>query len=61
MTKSRQVLKSKKIALGGKKRRDEVSADALDFTRKILHAAWHPRENIVAVAATNNLYIFQDR
>ncbi|ORZ40782.1 hypothetical protein BCR44DRAFT_52752 [Catenaria anguillulae PL171] len=29
-----------------------------DFNRKILHASWHPRENSIAVAATNNLFIF---
>ncbi|MFH4981389.1 hypothetical protein AB6A40_008098 [Gnathostoma spinigerum] len=39
----------------------EISADSLDFTKKILHAAWHPKENIIALAATNRLYIFQDK
>ena len=33
----------------------------MDYTRKILHTAWHPKENIIAVAATNNLFIFKDR
>ena len=37
------------------------SVDSLDFSKKILHTAWHPSENIIAVAATNNLYIFQDK
>ncbi|KJH47537.1 WD domain, G-beta repeat protein [Dictyocaulus viviparus] len=40
---------------------DELAADALDFNRKILHVAWHPKENIIALAATNNLYIFSDK
>ena len=37
-----------------------MNADSLDFNRKILHTAWHPSsgEKIIAVAATNNLYIF---
>uniref|UniRef100_A0A914VE05 Serine/threonine-protein phosphatase 2A 55 kDa regulatory subunit B n=2 Tax=Plectus sambesii TaxID=2011161 RepID=A0A914VE05_9BILA len=61
IAKPRTVLKPKKVSLGGKKKKDEISADSLDFTRKILHAAWHPQDNIIAVAATNNLYIFQDR
>lgn len=40
---------------------EEVGADALDFNKKILHTAWHPKENIIALAATNRLYIFQDK
>lgn len=32
--------------------------DPVDFNKKILHASWHPKENIIAVAATNNLFIF---
>lgn len=40
---------------------DEISVDCLDFTKKILHTAWHPHESIIAVAATNNLFIFQDK
>ena len=39
---------------------EELSPDALDFQKKILHAAWHPKENIIALAATNNLYILSD-
>ena len=34
------------------------NADNIDFDKKILHAAWHPQENSIAVAATNNLFIF---
>ncbi|KAL1935191.1 hypothetical protein VTP01DRAFT_4331 [Rhizomucor pusillus] len=53
-----------KMVLGGnrnggiKNRRDDV--DAVDFNKKILHASWHPRENSIAVAATNNLFIFTE-
>ena len=32
--------------------------DAMDFNKKILHASWHPKDNVIAVAATNNLFIF---
>jgi serine/threonine-protein phosphatase 2A regulatory subunit B len=28
-----------------------------DFSRRILHASFHPRQNLVAIAATNALYI----
>jgi hypothetical protein len=38
--------------------KDEVSVDSLDFTKKILHTSWHPKDNIIAIAATNNLYIY---
>ncbi|KAI8983428.1 WD40-repeat-containing domain protein [Pilobolus umbonatus] len=45
-----------KLGLSGRGRRDEI--DPTDFNKKILHASWHPRDNIIAVAATNNLFIF---
>ncbi|KAI9143701.1 protein phosphatase 2A regulatory B subunit [Paraphysoderma sedebokerense] len=40
--------------LGGQ----QVDVNNIDFSKKILHASWHPRENSIAVAATNNLFIF---
>ncbi|XP_056650884.1 serine/threonine-protein phosphatase 2A 55 kDa regulatory subunit B delta isoform isoform X2 [Monodelphis domestica] len=60
-SKPRAVLKPRKVCPGGKRKKDEISADSLDFNRKILHTAWHPLDNVIAVAATNNLYIFQDK
>ncbi|XP_058613827.1 protein phosphatase 2, regulatory subunit B, beta b isoform X4 [Onychostoma macrolepis] len=60
-SKPRAILKPRKVCVGGKRRKDEISVDSLDFSKKILHTAWHPNENIIAVAATNNLYIFQDK
>ena len=47
------------VCSGGKRKKDEISVDCLDFNKKILHTAWHPQENIIAVAATNNLFLFQ--
>ncbi|KAJ3414069.1 protein phosphatase 2A regulatory subunit cdc55 [Chytridiales sp. JEL 0842] len=41
------------------KKEDYANVDALDFSKKILHASWHPRENTIALAATNNLFLFQ--
>ncbi|ODV87720.1 hypothetical protein CANARDRAFT_20451 [[Candida] arabinofermentans NRRL YB-2248] len=32
--------------------------ETIDFKKSILHLSWHPLENSVAIAATNNLYIF---
>jgi len=59
--KPRTVLKPRKVCTGGKRKKDEISVDCLDFNKKILHTAWHPTENIIAVAATNNLYLFQSK
>lgn len=36
----------------------QVNVDNVDFTKKILHASYHPREHTIAIAATNNLFIF---
>ncbi|ORX61775.1 protein phosphatase PP2A regulatory subunit B [Hesseltinella vesiculosa] len=38
----------------------QMGADPTDFSKKILHASWHPHENTIAVAATNNLFIFTE-
>jgi serine/threonine-protein phosphatase 2A regulatory subunit B len=46
---------SKKVS----KREEYNNVDALDFSKKIIHASWHPRESTVALAATNNLFLFQ--
>jgi len=32
--------------------------DAIDFSKKTLHVSVHPREPVVAVAASNNLFIY---
>lgn len=40
----------------GRRMRDD--GEYMDYNKKILHASWHPRENTIAVAATNNLFIF---
>ena len=56
-----QILRNKKVVSGNKKRRDEVPVDSLDYPRKILHPVWHPRDNILAIAATNNLYLFHEQ
>ncbi|EJW83831.1 phosphatase pp2a regulatory subunit B, partial [Wuchereria bancrofti] len=57
-----RVNKKRVLAGTGETQADEdVNADSLDFTKKILHTAWHPKQNIIALAATNRLYIFQDK
>ena len=56
-----QILRHKRVTATSRKKKDEVSVESLDYTRKILHAAWHPRDNILAIAATNNLYLFHEQ
>ena len=41
-----------------KSKKEEINPESVDFTKKILHASWHPRENSIAVAANNNLFLF---
>lgn len=39
--------------------RKETDADQIDFNKKILHMSWHPFEDSIAIAATNNVSILQ--
>lgn len=38
--------------------RNKEWGDDIDFKKSILHFSWHPQENSIAIAATNNLFIF---
>ncbi|KAG0311474.1 protein phosphatase 2A regulatory subunit cdc55 [Linnemannia gamsii] len=46
--------------VNNKNGKNDINVESIDFTKKILHASWHPRENSIAVAATNNLFIFTE-
>ncbi|KAK9275950.1 hypothetical protein L1049_023225 [Liquidambar formosana] len=35
-----------------------TNGNAFDFTKKLLHLAWHPTENLLACAAANSLYMY---
>lgn len=35
--------------------RNALDVDSMDFNKKILHLSWHPFEDTVAIAATNNV------
>jgi serine/threonine-protein phosphatase 2A regulatory subunit B len=35
--------------------RKETDADQIDYNKKILHMSWHPFEDSIAIAATNNV------
>ncbi|KAF8716606.1 hypothetical protein AX14_012286 [Amanita brunnescens Koide BX004] len=43
---------------GARGLRDAIQLDTVDFNKKILHMSWHPRENTIAIAATNNLFLY---
>ncbi|ELU43424.1 protein phosphatase 2A regulatory B subunit [Rhizoctonia solani AG-1 IA] len=38
--------------------RQGMNVETIDFNKKILHGSWHPRENTIAIAATNNLFLY---
>lgn len=42
-------------ATTGARMRKETDADQIDFNKKILHMSWHPFEDSIAIAATNNV------
>ncbi|QLL32737.1 hypothetical protein HG536_0D02590 [Torulaspora globosa] len=52
------AFKSKRYGLAQRSARNKDWGDNIDFKKSILHFSWHPRENSIAVAATNNLFIF---
>jgi serine/threonine-protein phosphatase 2A regulatory subunit B len=55
----RQLLKAKKILPSARRnRRDEINPDSLEFTKKILHCAYHPTDNIIAIATAHNLFTY---
>lgn len=65
IAKPKTILRPKKVFATqtgvGKRKKEDITVDCLDFGRKILHTAWHPHDNVLAVAATNNLYLFTER
>ncbi|RSH95381.1 protein phosphatase 2A regulatory subunit cdc55 [Saitozyma podzolica] len=57
----KSAFKAKKIGgargkVPGKK--EGLQTENIDFGKKILHASWHPQENTIAIAATNNLFLY---
>lgn len=42
----------------GSRMKKETDADQIDFNKKILHMSWHPFEDSIAIAATNNVSSF---
>ena len=54
----KSAFKAKRLGTA-KNKKNLSNQDFIDYQKKILHASWHPRENTIAVAATNNLFIFK--
>ncbi|CCH60721.1 hypothetical protein TBLA_0D02160 [Henningerozyma blattae CBS 6284] len=53
------AFKSKRIgSMNQRSNKIKDWGDDIDFKKSILHFSWHPRENSIALAATNNLFIF---
>lgn len=42
----------------GQNKKDGMQTENIDFAKKILHGSWHPKENTIAIAATNNLFLY---
>ena len=38
---------------------DDEDDDQIDFGRRVLHVDWHPKEDLIAMACLNNVYLFQ--
>jgi serine/threonine-protein phosphatase 2A regulatory subunit B len=55
----KSAFKLKKLETSkNKTNRSSGNNNFVDFNKKILHESWHPHESTIAVAATNNLFIF---
>ncbi len=55
----RQLLKPKKVLQSARRnRRDEINPDSLEFSKKILHCAYHPTDDIIAIATAHNLFTY---
>ncbi len=44
---------------GPRPTRADAYVDTMDYSKKLLHAAWNPKRPIMALAAVHNLYIFR--
>ena len=41
------------------RKRHDINPESLDYGKKCLHVGWHPREDFVAVGASNNLFLYE--
>lgn len=47
------------VSFGRKSKDKKAKVAKMDFAKKSLHVAWHPKLNAVAVASLNKVYIYQ--
>ncbi|KAI6191164.1 hypothetical protein M3Y97_00198300 [Aphelenchoides bicaudatus] len=45
----------------GKRLRNDINVDNMNFDRKILNCAYHPSNDIIALAVSNNLFLYSGR
>lgn len=56
-----QVCKNPSKKAGGKKAKRRLARNPvgeIDYEKKILHMSWHPKEDLIAVAGHDKLYIY---
>ena len=62
-----KVCKDPSKKAGGKKAKRRLARNAglakegngeIDYNKKILHMSWHPKDDIIAVAGNDKLYIY---
>lgn len=41
------------------KRNKDVNVETMDFNKKCLHMAYHPKKDVIAVGACNNLFLYE--
>lgn len=55
----RQILRGKKVLPTARRnRRDEINVDSLEYSKKILHCAYHPTDDLIAIATAHNLFTY---
>lgn len=47
-----------KLSRKKEKKSAELNASAVDFSKKALHVAWHPSENLIAIGTSSNLFLY---
>jgi serine/threonine-protein phosphatase 2A regulatory subunit B len=52
---SKAIRTAKKVST---KDNDLINPDLLDYNKKCLHVSWNPKMDIVAIGASNNLYLY---
>eukprot|EP01103_Thecamoeba_quadrilineata_P003052 TRINITY_DN12883_c0_g1_i1.p1 TRINITY_DN12883_c0_g1~~TRINITY_DN12883_c0_g1_i1.p1 ORF type:complete len:432 (-),score=90.41 TRINITY_DN12883_c0_g1_i1:177-1472(-) len=57
-TKTSPSNQKKKSGFGRSNSSSDLNPDRLDYNKKILQMGWHPHDNLIAVAASNRMFIY---